>query len=40
MNDGTSLDTFIWLREEYKDKDLETYLGYAEDITEKRSKGI
>ena len=39
MSDGTPLDTFIWLREEYKDKDLEMYLGYAEDITEKRRQG-
>ena len=39
MSDGTPLDTFIWLREEYKDKDLETCLGYAEDITEKKKQG-
>jgi hypothetical protein len=39
LSDGTPLDTFIWLRAEYKDKDLETYLGYAEDITEKRKQG-
>lgn len=38
LSDGTPLDTFIWLREEY-DNELEPYLGYAEDITEKRKRG-